>query len=342
MIKIALITGGSGQDGSYLAKFLLGKKYKVIVADRRNSRADNWRHKFLEIQNKVIYEDFDLSDFDSIFRLFKKYKFTEVYNLAAQSFVKSSFETALSTANVTALGALRILEVIRIISKNTKYYQASSSEMIGNTLSKKQNENSIFNPMSPYAVAKVFAHQITKNYREAYSMFACSGILFNHESPLRGEEFVTRKISIGLSEIKLGKRSTLQLGNLDSVRDWGFAGDYVEGMWLMLQKKKPDDFVLATNQTCSIRNFVNLCCNHLGIKIIWKGKGKNEVGVNSKNNKIIVRVNEKYCRPSEVFYLKGDYSKAKKILKWKPKVFVNDLAKMMVEYDLKRLSNEKI
>ena len=260
MKKIALITGGSGQDGSYLAKFLLKKKYKVVVADRRNSRSDNWRHKYLGIQEKLIYEDFDLSDFDSIFRLFKRYKFNEVYNLAAQSFVKSSFETPISTANVTALGALRMLEVIRITQKNTKFYQASSSEMIGNTNSKIQNENSFLNPRSPYAISKVFAHHITKNYRESYGIFACSGILFNHESPLRGEEFVTRKISKGLCEIKLNKRSFLELGNVDSKRDWGFAGDYVEGMWKMLQQPKPDDFVLATNQTCSIREFVNICC----------------------------------------------------------------------------------
>ena len=197
MKKVALITGGSGQDGSYLAKFLLKKKYKVVVADRRNSRSDNWRHKYLNIQNKLIYEDFDLSDFDSIFRLFRKYKFCEIYNLAAQSFVKSSFETPISTANITALGALRILEAIRITQINAKFYQASSSEMLGNTKSKIQNEDSILNPKSPYAISKVFAHFIAKNYRESYGIFACSGILFNHESPLRGEEFVTRKISKG-------------------------------------------------------------------------------------------------------------------------------------------------
>jgi GDPmannose 4,6-dehydratase len=337
MKKIALITGGSGQDGSYLAKFLLGKKYKVIVADRRNSRSDNWRHKYLKIENKLVYEDFDLADFDSIFRLFKKYKFNEVYNLAAQSFVKSSFETPISTANVTALGALRILEVIRITQKNTKFYQASSSEMIGNTNSKIQNENSFFNPKSPYAVSKVFAHQITKNYRDSYGIFACSGILFNHESPLRGEEFVTRKISKGLCEIKLDKKPFIELGNLDSERDWGFAGDYVEGMWKMLQYPKPNDFVLATNRSCSIRGFVNICCKILKIKIGWKGKGLKEKGIDLSNNKTIIKINPRYFRPAEVDSLKGNYSKAKKLLNWKPKILLKDLAKLMINEDLKKL-----
>lgn len=342
MKKIALVTGGSGQDGSYLAKFLLNKNYSVVIADRRNSRADNWRHKFLKIENKLFYEDFDLSDFDSIFRIFKKYKFCEVYNLAAQSFVKSSFETPISTANITALGTLRILEVIRILQDNTRFYQASSSEMIGNTRSKIQNENSVFNPRSPYAVSKLFAHEITKNYRESYGLFACSGILFNHESPLRGEEFVTRKISKGLCEIKLKKKSILELGNLDSKRDWGFAGDYVEGMWKMLQQKKPEDFVLATGKTYSIRHFVELCCSYLDIKIKWQGTGSKEVAINTENKKIIIRINPRYYRPAEVFCLKGDYSKAKKILKWKPKILLKDLAKMMIMEDLKRVSNENL
>ncbi len=235
--KIALITGASGQDGSYLAQFLIKKNYKVVAADRRSSRADNWRHEYLDIENKVIYEDFDLADIDSIFRLFKKYKFSEVYNLAAQSFVKSSFETPVSTSNITGIGTLRILEAIRFFNKKIKFYQASTSEMIGNTKSKAQNENAEFYPRSPYACAKVFAHFITKNYRETYGIFACSGIMFNHESPLRGEEFVTRKITKHFSEIKVGKRNILELGNLNSKRDWGFAKDYVEAMWLMLQQK---------------------------------------------------------------------------------------------------------
>jgi len=341
MKKTALITGGAGQDGSYLASFLLKKNYRVVLADRRNSRADNWRHKFLGIENHLIYEDFDLADFDSIFRIFKKFKFDEVYNLAAQSFVKSSFETPISTSDVTGLGALRILEVIRITNKKIKFYQASSSEMIGNTFSKIQNEKAILNPRSPYAIAKVFAHNITKNYRDSYNMFACSGILFNHESPLRGEEFVTRKISKGLCEIKLNKKKLLELGNLDSKRDWGFAGDYVEGMWKMLQHKKPDDYVLATNKAYSVRDFINLSCDILKIKIKWIGKGKKEKAIDLSTKKIIIKINSKYYRPSEVHFLKGDYNKAKKTLRWRPKVLFKDLVKMMIEEDLKRLRKEK-
>jgi len=341
MKKTALITGGAGQDGSYLASFLLKKNYRVVLADRRNSRADNWRHKFLGIENHLIYEDFDLADFDSIFRIFKKFKFDEVYNLAAQSFVKSSFETPISTSDVTGLGALRILEVIRITNKKIKFYQASSSEMIGNTFSKIQNEKAILNPRSPYAIAKVFAHNITKNYRDSYNMFACSGILFNHESPLRGEEFVTRKISKGLCEIKLNKKKLLELGNLDSKRDWGFAGDYVEGMWKMLQYKKPDDYVLATNKAYSVRDFINLSCDILKIKIKWIGKGKKEKAIDLSTKKIIIKINSKYYRPSEVHFLKGDYNKAKKTLRWRPKVLFKDLVKMMIEEDLKRLRKEK-
>ena len=214
--------------------------------------------------------------------------------------------------------------------------------MIGNTTSKIQNENSFFNPQSPYAISKIFAHQITKNYRESYGIFACSGILFNHESPLRGEEFVTRKISKGLCEIKLGKKLFLELGNLDSKRDWGFAGDYVEGMWKMLQQKKPEDFVLATNKTSSIKDFVNLCCKHLNINITWKGKDVNEVGINLHNNKIIIKINPKYYRPAEVDCLKGNYAKAKIKLNWKPKIFLKDLSKMMVNEDLRRLKNENL
>ena len=337
MQKIVLITGGAGQDGSYLAKFLLQKRYKVILADRRNSRSDNWRHKYLEIEDKLIYEDFDLADFDSIFRIFKKYKFNEVYNLAAQSFVKSSFETPISTTNVTALGVLRILEIIRITQNKTKFYQASSSEMIGNTSSKVQNEKAFFNPRSPYAIAKVFAHHITKNYRDAYGIYACSGILFNHESPIRGEEFVTRKITKRLCEIKLGKKAVLELGNLDSKRDWGFAGDYVEGMWLMMQKKTPDDYVLATGKTHSIREFINISCKHLNIKIKWSGKGINEKAINLENGKVIIKINPIFHRPTEVDYLKGDSSKARKLLKWKPKTSFKKLVQQMIDEDIKRL-----
>ena len=338
--KIALITGASGQDGSYLAQFLIKKNYKVVAADRRSSRADNWRHEYLDIENKVIYEDFDLADIDSIFRLFKKYKFSEVYNLAAQSFVKSSFETPVSTSNITGIGTLRILEAIRFFNKKIKFYQASTSEMIGNTKSKVQNENAEFYPRSPYACAKVFAHFITKNYREAYGIFACSGIMFNHESPLRGEEFVTRKITKHFSEIKVGKRNILELGNLNSKRDWGFAKDYVEAMWLMLQQKKPQDFVISTNKNHSIKDFVNETAKNLDFKIKWVNKGKYEKGINIANNKVIIKINPKFYRPSEVFNLKGNYSKALKKLKWYPKTNFKKLVKIMVLEDLRRVSKK--
>jgi GDPmannose 4,6-dehydratase len=334
--KIALVTGSAGQDGSYLCEFLLKKNYKVIAGDRRSSRNDNWRHNYLNIVPKIIYEDFDLADIDSIHRLLKKYKFNEIYNLAAQSFVQTSFTTPISTSNVTGLGVLRILEIIRCISPKTKFYQASSSEMYGDTKSKNQNEITNFNPRSPYAIAKVFGHHVTKNYRESYNIFACSGILFNHESPLRGEEFVTRKITKQLTEIKLKKRKCLELGNLYARRDWGYAKDYVEAMWKMLQQKKADDYVVSTGKTYSIKYFVNKCCRYLGIKIKWKGKGINEHAINLNNNKIIIKINKKYFRPAEVNYLKGNYLKAKKQLKWRPKTNIDQLIKIMINSELKK------
>ena len=335
--KIALITGASGQDGSYLCEFLLKKNYKVIAGDRRSSRNDNWRHNFLNISNKVIYEDFDLTDIDSIYRLLKKYKFNEIYNLAAQSFVKTSFTTPISTSEVTGLGTLRILEMIRCLLPNCKFYQASSSEMYGNTTTQSQNENTSFNPRSPYAISKVFAHYATKNYRESHNIYACSGILFNHESPLRGEEFVTRKIVKNLCEIKIKKRKYLELGNLYSKRDWGYAKDYVEVMWKMLQRKKADDYVIATNKAYSIKYFVNQCCKYLKIKLKWNGKGIYEKGLDTKTNKIIVKINPKYFRPAEVGYLKGNYLKAKKELNWHPKTNITKLIKIMIDEELKRL-----
>ena len=335
--KIALITGASGQDGSYLSEFLLKKNYKVVAGDRRSSRNDNWRHNFLNISNKVIYEDFDLTDIDSIYRLLKKYKFNEIYNLAAQSFVKTSFTTPISTSEVTGLGTLRILEMIRCLLPNCKFYQASSSEMYGHTTTQSQNENTSFNPRSPYAISKVFAHYATKNYRESHNIYACSGILFNHESPLRGEEFVTRKIVKNLCEIKIKKRKYLELGNLYAKRDWGHAKDYVEAMWKMMQKRKADDYVIATNKTFSIKYFINECCKHLNIKLKWTGKGILEKGVDNKTKKIIVKINSKHFRPAEVSYLKGNYSKAKKELNWYPKTSLSQLIKIMIKEELKRL-----
>ena len=336
--KIALVTGSAGQDGSYLCELLLSKKYKVVAADRRSSRDNGWRHKELKINEKLIYEDFDLTDINSIISLFQRYKFKEVYNLAAQSFVGSSFSTPISTSNVTGLGPLRILETIKNFSPKTKFYQASSSEMYGKVYTKILDEKSRFNPRSPYAVSKLFGHEITKNYRESYGLFCCSGILFNHESPLRGEEFVTRKITKQLAEIKLGKRKCLELGNIYAKRDWGHAKDYVEAMWKMLQQKKPDDYVIATNTVYSVKFFIKECLKYLNLPVIWKGKGIKEVAIDRNSKKVIIKINPKYYRPAEVDYLRGSYAKAKKILKWEPKHNITDLIKDMIKSDLSRLS----
>ena len=257
MKKTALITGISGQDGAYLAEFLLKKNYKVIGADRRSARDNKWRLRYLNIENKIEIVNIDLTEISSLIRLFENYKFDEVYNLAAQSFVGTSFVNPIVTSQATAIGPLNILEVIRNLKKKPKFYQASSSEMFGDVENNYQNEMSKFNPQSPYAVSKVFAHQITKNYRDSYKMFAVNGILFNHESPLRGEEFITRKITLGLTKIISGKLNFLEVGNIYAKRDWGFAGDYVEAMWKMLQQKNPEDYVIATGKTYNIKHFIN-------------------------------------------------------------------------------------
>ena len=335
-MKTALITGIAGQDGAYLAKLLLKKNYKVIGLDRRSSRDDRWRLEYLDIRNKVTIEYADLTEINSIYRIFKKYKINEVYNLGAQSFVASSFLTPIATCDVNALGTLRILEIIKDLDKKIKFYQASSSEMYGRVLQKKQNEKTPFNPISPYAVSKLFSYYITKNYRESYDMFACNGILFNHESPLRGEEFVTRKITTTLAKISAGKSKCLYLGNINSKRDWGYAGDYVEAIWKILQQKKPSDYVISTGKTYSVKEFVTLAASFFGMKIIWKGKGYKEVGIDKKSNKVIIKIDKKLYRPAEVSYLVGDASKAKKDLKWKPKHNIYNLVKMMCESDLKR------
>ena len=331
--KIALITGGAGQDGSYLAELLLNHNYQVVSADRRSSRFNNWRHKFLGIEKKITYEDFDLLDNESISRIFKKYTFDEVYNLASQSFVGSSFNVPLYTSEVTAIGCLRILEIIRNLNYKIKFYQASSSEMIGNSHSKNYDENSYFLPQSPYAVAKLFAHHITQNYRNSYNIFACCGILFNHESPLRGEEFVTRKIIKSLVNIKYGKQKILKLGNIYSKRDWGHAKDYVVAMWKMLQQKKPKDYVIASGKNYSIKQFINLVGKELGMKIVWKGKGINEKGY--VRNKMIIAIDRKYFRPAEVHSLLGNSSKAIKELGWKPNYNINLLIKEMINEEIK-------
>lgn len=333
--KIALITGVSGQDGAYLAYFLLKKNYKVVGADRRSARADKWRLKRLQIEDKIISEELELSEIYEINRLFQKYKFDEVYNLAAQSFVKSSFSSPISTSNITGLGVLRLLETIREKSPNTRFYQASSSEMFGGALEKNLNEKTQFNPRSPYAVAKLFGHHITKNYRESYNLFAVSGILFNHESPLRGEEFITRKITKGLIAIIKGDLKVLEIGNLYAKRDWGFAKEYVQAMWKMLQNKKPADYVISTGECHSVKEFINEAIKILNINATWTGKGLNEKLVDKNTKKVLIKINPKFFRPAEVNFLLGDSKKAKKQLKWNPKVKFKKLVEIMIKDEIK-------
>jgi GDPmannose 4,6-dehydratase len=346
-MKTALIFGVTGQDGSYLSEFLLKKNYKVHGVKRKSSSINTERIDYI-FENKKQKNFFlhygDLSDSLSIQEIISKIKPDEIYNLAAQSHVAVSFQIPEYTANIVALGSLRILECIKFLrlENKTKYYQASSSEMFGKVMTIPQNEKTPFYPRSPYAVSKVFAYWITKNYREAHSMFAASGILFNHESPVRGETFVTRKITIGLSKIKLGIQKKIVLGNLNAKRDWGHARDYVEAMWLILQQKKPDDFVIATGNQYSVFSFINECALNLDMKISWKGKGINIKGYNEKNQ-IIVECSRKYFRPSEVETLLGDYSKARKKLKWKPKINFKRLVKEMTlsDYDLVKSKKNK-
>lgn len=337
-MKKALITGIRGQDGAYLAKFLLGKGYDVYGADRRSGDSGFWRLKELGIEKEVKVIYMDLLELTNIMRVIEKIKPDEIYNLAAQSFVYASFEQPILTADIDALGVLRLLESIRTIKPDAKFYQASSSEIFGNIKSDFQNEETPTNPRSPYGVSKVFGHLITINYRESYSMFACSGILFNHESPLRGLEFVTRKITNGIARLKYGLQDKIVLGNLDSKRDWGYAPEYVEAMWLMLQQKAPDSYVIATGEMHSIREFVESACKYAGIDIAWKGRGIEEKGIDSKTGKLIVEVSPEFFRPADVNTLKGDFSNAKKKLGWQPKTKFKELAMIMMEADIKRVA----
>ncbi len=344
-MKKALIFGITGQDGSYLAEFLLKKKYKVHGVKRKSSSLNTDRVDHIyEKNNKNFFLHYgDLTDAISVNRLLNIIKPDEIYNLAAQSHVAVSFVIPNYTANVDALGCLNILEAIKSSgsSKKIKFYQAGTSEMFGKVTEIPQTERTPFYPRSPYGVSKVFSHWMTINYRESYDMFACNGILFNHESPRRGETFVTRKITLGLAKIKLGLQKKLVLGNIYSKRDWGHAKDYVEAQWLILQQKKPDDYVIATGKQYSVKYFINLVARELNMKIKWKGKGIKEKAYN-ENNKVIIECSKKYFRPSEVDTLLGNPSKAKKVLKWKPKVSVKDLAKEMVQEDLKFISaNDK-
>ena len=341
MKKIALITGVTGQDGALLSEFLLKKNYEVHGIKRRSSSFNTARIDHLYKDPKETKTNFflhygDLTDATNLIRLLKEIKPTEIYNLAAQSHVHVSFETPEYTANADALGTLRILEGIRILGleKKIKFYQASTSELYGKVSDKLQNEETAFYPRSPYGVAKLYSYWITKNYREAYNIFASNGILFNHESSIRGETFVSRKIARAIAAIVNKKQKYLYLGNLNAKRDWGHAKDFVEGMWMILQHKKPDDFVLATSKAYSVRDFVELAFSFVDISIKWSGTGVNEVGRNSKNGETLIKIDSKYFRPAEVDYLRGDYKKANKILGWKPKVSFKELVKEMVEYEL--------
>lgn len=340
MKKTALITGITGQDGSYLAELLLEKGYDVHGIIRRastfnTSRIDHIFQDPHESHKRLFLHYGDISDSSNISRLIEQIQPDEIYHLAAQSHVRVSFDTPEYTGDVTGLGTLRILDAIREAGVKTRFYQASSSEMFGLVQEVPQRETTPFYPRSPYGVAKVYGYWITKNYRESYDMFACNGILFNHESPRRGETFVTRKISRGLARIKLGLDETLYMGHLDAKRDWGYAKDYVEGMWRMLQQDTPDDYVLATNETHTVREFIKVSAKRLGFELEWQGEDVDEIGIDRKTGKVIIKIDPVYFRPAEVELLIGDYAKAKKQLGWEPTVKFKGLVELMVDEDLK-------
>ncbi|NLG92229.1 MAG: GDP-mannose 4,6-dehydratase [Clostridiales bacterium] len=339
-MKKTLITGITGQDGSYLAELLLDKGYEVHGLIRRSSSENTQRIQHLltdegEENQRLFLHYGDLGDAGSLSRLIDKVEPDEVYNLGAQSHVKISFDMPEFTADVNALGALRLLDSIREVNPAIRFYQASSSELFGKVRETPQTEKTPFYPRSPYAAAKLYAYWITVNYREAYGLFACNGILFNHESPRRGGNFVTRKITTGIADILAGRQDKIILGNLDAKRDWGFAGDYVEAMWLILQQEKPDDYVVATGETHTVREFCELAFQNVGIPLRWEGNGLDEIGVDSRTGRQLVGVSSKFFRPSEVDLLLGDATKVRQKLGWKPKVSFEELVKMMVENDLK-------
>jgi GDPmannose 4,6-dehydratase len=339
MKKAALVTGVTGQDGAYLVELLLNKGYKVFGAYRRTSSVNFWRLEELGVLDYKELElvEFDLTDLSSCIRLIENCKPDEVYNLAAQSFVGVSFEQPVTTAEITGIGAVNVLEAIRLVDPSIRFYQASTSEMFGKVQCVPQSESTPFYPRSPYGAAKLYAHWMVVNYREAYGIFASSGILFNHESPLRGKEFVTRKITDSVAKIKLGKLDILELGNLDAQRDWGFARDYVEGMWLMLQVDTPDTYVLATNRSETVRDFVTMSFKAVGITLVWSGNDESEVAIDMVSGKVVVRVNSRFYRPAEVDLLIGDASKARNELNWAPRTSLEQLCEMMVQADLMRI-----
>ena len=337
-MKKAIITGITGQDGAYLAQLLLEKGYHVIGAYRRTSSVNFWRIQELGLDAHPQLElvEHDLTDLSNCIRLVESAEPDEMYNLAAQSFVGVSFEQPLTTGQITGLGAVNMLEAIRIVNPGIRFYQASTSEMFGKVQQVPQTEATPFYPRSPYGVAKLYAHWMTVNYRESYGIYGCSGILFNHESPLRGREFVTRKITDAVAKIELGQLATLQLGNLDAKRDWGFAGDYVDGMWRMLQQPQSDTYVLATNRTQSVRDFVDLAFKAVGKSLEWRGSAEQERGYCASSGRELVAVNPEFYRPAEVDLLIGDPARAKKVLDWQAETSLEDLCRMMVTADLER------
>ncbi len=337
-MKKAIVTGISGQDGAYLAELLLEKGYSVYGTYRRTSSVNFWRIEELGIQNhpNLHLVEYDLTDLGSNIALIQKVQPDEIYNLAAQSFVGVSFDQPTTTAQITGLGAVNLLEAIRLVNKKIRYYQASTSEMFGKVQAVPQQEDTPFYPRSPYGVAKLYAHWMTVNYRESYDIFGSSGILFNHESPLRGREFVTRKITDSVAKIKLGKLDVLELGNLDAKRDWGFAKEYVDAMWRMLQVDEPDTYVVATNRTETVRDFVSMAFRAAGHNVEFSGSAENEVAKDASTGKVLVRVNPKFYRPAEVELLIGNPAKAKAKLGWAPKVTLEELCQMMVKEDLRR------
>jgi GDPmannose 4,6-dehydratase len=340
-MKKAIVTGITGQDGAYLASFLLDKGYMVYGTYRRTSSVNFWRIEELGISNNPNLHliEYDLTDQSNSIRMVAEIQPDEIYNLAAQSFVGVSFQQPIATANITALGTLHLLEAIRIVNPKIKFYQASTSEMFGKVQEIPQVESTPFYPRSPYGVAKLYAHWMVINYQESYDIFGCSGILFNHESPLRGREFVTRKITDAVAKIKLGQLDCLELGNMDAKRDWGYAKDYVEGMYLMLQASKPDTYVLATNRTETVRDFVTMAFRGAGIEVEFRGMAEDEIAIDKQTGKTVVKINPKFYRPAEVDLLIGNPQKAKDILGWEPKTTLEELCDMMVKADIKRNQN---
>lgn len=338
LMKKTIITGISGQDGAYLAQLLLDKGYEVYGTYRRTSSVNFWRIEELGIKHhpNLHLVEYDLTDLGSNIALVQKVQPHEIYNLAAQSFVGVSFDQPTTTAQITGIGALNLLEAIRLVNPKIRFYQASTSEMFGKVQAVPQVEDTPFYPRSPYGVAKLYAHWMTVNYRESYDIFGSSGILFNHESPLRGREFVTRKITDGIAKIKLGKLDCIELGNMDAKRDWGFAKEYVEGMWRMLQADEPDTFVLATNRTETVRDFVTMAFNAAGITVHFKGSAEGETGVDTTTGKTVVSINPKFYRPAEVELLIGNPAKAKAKLGWAPTTTLEQMCQMMVDADLRR------